>query len=196
MQRFEPKPQRLVMHRQPLLELLEDYALRYPEESATVRAFQSFVGAESECFERSLLKGHITGSGWIVDASGTRTLLTHHRKLNVWLQPGGHADGDPDVLAVAMKECHEETGLDDIAPVSTAIFDLDIHPIPSRGEVPSHLHYDVRFLVRDSGSGHYTVTEESHDLAWVAHAELESYTTEISMMRMRDKVVRFFAASA
>lgn len=184
------------MHRDPLLDLLEAYAVRHPEESATVSAFQSFVRAEPNCFERSLLIGHITGSGWIVDASGTRTLLTHHRKLNVWLQPGGHADGDSDVLAVAMKECCEETGLDELAPVSTAIFDLDIHPIPARGEVPSHLHYDVRFLIRDSGDGHYTVTEESHDLAWVANAELERYTTEISMMRMRDKVVRSLATIA
>jgi 8-oxo-dGTP pyrophosphatase MutT (NUDIX family) len=183
------------MHRQPLLDLLESYARRYPEETLTVQAFQCFVRAESECFQRSLLSGHITGSGWIVDASGMRTLLTHHRKLNVWLQPGGHADGDPDVLAVAMKECCEETGLDDIAPVSTEILDLDIHRIPTRGEVPSHLHYDVRFFVRDSGAGHYTVTEESHDLAWVAHEDLERYTTEISMMRMRDKVVRFLSGS-
>ncbi len=184
------------MHRQCLLDLLGAYAMRYPEESATVSAFQSFVRAEPDCFQRSLMSGHITGSGWIVDASGTRTLLTHHSKLNVWLQPGGHADGDPDVMAVAMKECREETGLDEIAPVSSDILDLDIHPIPARGEVPSHLHYDVRFLIRHRGGGHYTVTEESHDLAWVAHTELERYTTEVSMMRMRDKVLRCLASSA
>jgi len=180
----------------PLLALLDAYATQHPEEATTIRAFRGFVENEPDSFERSLLVGHITGSGWIVDLSGTRTLLTHHRKLNIWLQPGGHADGDPDVLEVAMKECREETGLAELSPVSTGIFDLDIHPIPARGEVPAHLHYDVRFLIREAGEGHYTVTEESHDLAWVAHGELERYTTEPSMMRMRDKAVRVLSGRA
>lgn len=180
------------MHRQSLLDLLSRYAVRHPDEAATVARFRQFVEGHGECFERHFTEGHITGSAWIVDRTGTRTLLTHHRKLDRWLQPGGHADGDPDVLEVALSEALEETGLDSLVPVSTEIFDLDIHPIPARGSDPEHFHYDVRFLLRDAGAGDYTVSEESHDLAWVSLAELERYSIEESMRRMRDKCGAYF----
>ena len=99
------------MHRQPLLDLLDRYLLRYPAEGDTTLRFRDFVVQNPQCFERSLKEGHVTGSAWILDATGEKTLLTHHRKLNLWLQPGGHADGNSDVLAVAMQECREETGV-------------------------------------------------------------------------------------
>jgi len=180
------------MHRQALLELLDRYGARHPYEVETVVRFRDFVARAAACFERHLAEGHITGSAWIVDRTGTRVLLTHHRKLNRWLQPGGHADGDPDVLAVALREGLEETGLESLEPVVTEVFDLDIHPIPARGDDPEHFHYDVRFLLRDAGSGDYIVSEESHDLAWVPLAELGQYSDEESMRRMRDKCAAYF----
>ncbi|MBL9159110.1 MAG: NUDIX hydrolase [Verrucomicrobiales bacterium] len=180
------------MHRQPLLDLLDRYAARYPGEAETANRFRDFVARAEACFERRLAEGHITGSAWIVDGSGSRVLLTHHRKLDRWLQPGGHADGDPDVLAVAMREGLEETGLTSLEAVSPEIFDLDIHPIPARGEDPEHYHYDVRFLLRDVGSGDYIVSEESHDLAWVPLEDLERYSDEESMRRMREKCNAYF----
>ena len=180
------------MHRQPLLDLLARYAARHPEEVETVTRFQDFVSRATDCFERHLAEGHITGSAWIVDGSGSRVLLTHHRKLDRWLQPGGHADGDPDVLAVALREGLEETGLATLEPVFTEIFDLDIHRIPARGGDAEHLHYDVRFLLRDTGSGDYVVSEESHDLAWVPLGELGRYTGEESMRRMCGKCGAYF----
>ncbi|MEM6916235.1 MAG: NUDIX hydrolase [Verrucomicrobiota bacterium] len=143
----------------------------------------------SDCFERSLEVGHITGSAWIVDSAGKRTLLTHHRKLNLWLQPGGHADGNANVLAVALQEGLEETGLGALEPVTTEILDIDIHGIPERKGEPSHFHYDVRFLLRQDGEDSYTVSEESHDLAWVPMEDLEEYTEEWSMRRMRKKAL-------
>ena len=175
------------MHRQPFLDLLERYAVRHPGEAEIVDRFRDFVARCEACFERHHTEGHITGSAWIVDRTGTRVLLTHHRKLNRWLQPGGHADGDPDVLAVALREGLEETGLGSLDPVLMEIFDLDIHPIPARGADPEHWHYDVRFLLRDAGSGDYVVSEESHDLAWVPLDRLGQYSDEESMRRMRDK---------
>tara|TARA_R110002096_G_scaffold229871_3_gene419501 strand:- start:388 stop:939 length:552 start_codon:yes stop_codon:yes gene_type:complete len=181
------------MHRQSLIELIDRYCERVPGELDTALRFRDFVSQNAECFERSLEKGHVTGSGWIVDEAGKRTLLTHHRKLNIWLQPGGHADGNSDVLAVAMQECQEETGLANLSPVTSEIFDLDVHGIPARKDEPSHFHYDVRFLIQHSGDDAYTVTEESHDLAWVAMDSLEDYTEEWSMRRMRGKAVRQFS---
>ena len=178
------------MHRQVLLDLLEDYLMRHPAEGDTTLRFRDFVKRNPLCFERSLAEGHVTGSAWILDRSGQKTLLTHHRKLNLWLQPGGHADGNSDVLAVAMQEGLEETGLTSLVPVDAGIFDLDIHGIPARKEDPAHYHYDVRFLVRDTGAGEFIVSEESHDLAWVPLEQLEDYTIEWSMRRMRDKALR------
>mgnify|MGYP001281181270 CR=1 FL=1 len=175
------------MHRLPLLALLDRYARHHEDEAETVARFREFVSVHPDCFERTLVIGHITGSAWILDASGERVLLTHHRKLNRWLQPGGHADGDPDVLAVALREAWEETGLESLVAINGEIFDLDIHTIPTRGEEADHLHYDVRFLLRDTSAGAWVISEESHALAWVALVDLEDYTTEASMRRMREK---------
>ena len=178
------------MHRQTLLDLIARYSARHPEEDETVRRFCEFVERNPDCFERALQEGHITGSAWIVDRSGSRVLLTHHRKLNRWLQPGGHADGDADILGVALREGLEETGLVSLEAVDGEIFDLDIHAIPARSQDPEHLHYDVRFLLRDPGDGDYVVSEESHDLAWVAMEDLGKFSIEESMLRMRDKCRR------
>ncbi|MCB1203093.1 MAG: NUDIX hydrolase [Verrucomicrobiae bacterium] len=175
------------MHRQILLDLVGRYACSHPDEAETVKRFRGFISNHPECFERSLRIGHITGSAWILDRTGARALLTHHRKLDRWLQPGGHADGNPDVLAVALREGLEETGLALLEPVDQDVFDLDIHKIPARGQEPEHFHYDVRFLLRDLGAGGFVVSEESHDLAWVPLVALEDYTGEESMLRMRDK---------
>jgi len=175
------------VHRKPLLDQLAVYAETHPEEAATIQRFIAFVETRPECFERSLLEGHITGSAWIVDQGGAKVLLTHHRKLDAWLQLGGHADGDPDVLAVALKEAEEESGLDGFEAVTEGIFDLDIHPIPERKGVPEHLHYDVRYVLRATGSTDYVVSEESHDLRWVSLDEVATLTTDASMLRMVEK---------
>lgn len=175
------------MHREELLEQLMRYREGHPPEGDRVDQFVDFVKQHPECFERHLRSGHITASAWIVDATGTRTLLTHHRKLNLWLQPGGHADGNANLLEVALQEGVEETGLRELEPVMREIFDLDIHGIPARKDEPAHLHYDVRFLLRQCGGDEYIVSAESHDLTWVEMKSLEDYTSEWSMRRMRRK---------
>ena len=172
------------MHRKLLLDQLSDYQAAHTGEAETVERFIRFVASQPECFERSLAIGHITGSAWIVTPDGSEVLLTHHRKLDRWLQLGGHADGDPDVVAVALKEAREESGLEDFELVGDGIFDLDIHPIPARKNEPEHLHYDVRYVFRATGQTDFTVSEESHDLRWVPIDEVQTLTTEESMLRM------------
>lgn len=172
------------MHRQPLLDQLSGYARLHPHEAETIRRFTAFVREQPDCFERSLAVGHITGSAWILNADGTEVLLTHHRKLDRWLQLGGHADGDPDVFAVALKEAREESGLQDFEPIIEGIFDLDVHRIPARKKDPEHLHYDIRYLLRATGSTDYVVSDESHDLRWVPIDGVHELTTEESMRRM------------
>lgn len=145
---------------------LADYGRRHPGEAGVVAQFKELLADPGPVYERRRLAGHFTGSAWLVDGAGKRVLLTHHRKLGRWLQLGGHADGDADLAAVALREAEEESGLSDLV-VEPAIFDLDRHAIPARGEEPEHWHYDVRFVVRANGSEDFAVGEESLDLAWI-----------------------------
>jgi len=120
------------MHRAALLELLRRYRPVDAADATCLSRFTAFVESQPRCFERSLEPGHVTGSAWITSRDGSDVLLTHHRKLNIWVQPGGHADGDPDIAAVAAREALEETGLPGLVSCGDGIFDLDIHPIPAR----------------------------------------------------------------
>lgn len=164
------------------------YRGRWPEEAEKVALFVGLLGDSRNPFLRERLEGHFTGSAWVVSANGARTLLTQHRKLDRWLQPGGHADGEADLALVAMKEAEEETGLAGLAVEDAAIFDLDRHWIPERGEVPGHWHYDVRYVVRAGTDERYTVTEESHDLAWREIAVIaEDMVADESLQRMARK---------
>ena len=99
------------MHRRNLLEELTRYAHRHPDEQSSVARFNRLLEDHPNCFERDCWAGHITGSAWLLDPSQSKLLLTHHRKLNMWLQLGGHSDGDPDTAAVAKREAEEESGL-------------------------------------------------------------------------------------
>lgn len=149
-----------------------------------------FVEEHTDCLLRSQLKGHLTGSAWVVDRSRTQTLLTHHRKLDKWLQLGGHADGDPDLLAVALREAREESGLTHLRVTETEIFDLDRHWIPERKDVPAHFHYDLRFLFEADPAEPLIVTSESKDLAWVQLGEVVALNPEESMARLVRKTAR------
>jgi 8-oxo-dGTP pyrophosphatase MutT (NUDIX family) len=146
--------------------------------------FLTFLASDPDVFERSHAPGHFTGSAWLVSADGERVLLTHHRKLERWLQLGGHADGDRDLARVALREAEEESGLRDLA-VDPAIFDLDCHPIPARGIEPAHLHYDVRYVVRATGSEAFAMSDESLELAWrPIHAIAQDPQADESLRRM------------
>ena len=175
------------MHRQPLLNALAQYSLNYPSEQAVAKHFINFVQEHADCFERSLSSGHITGSAWVVDAEGQRALFTHHRKLNRWLQPGGHADGDPNVHNVSLREAQEESGLHTFEFVSPHIFDLDAHHIPARGVEPAHIHYDVRFALRAVGNEPLVISAESNELAWFTMAEIAKRFDDESVLRMMRK---------
>ena len=176
------------MHRKHLLKLLTHYLKDNPAESAEVNRYIQFVKEHEDCFERQLSVGHVTGSAWLLNPSRTHVLLTHHRKLDRWLQLGGHADGESNVLNVALREAEEESGISNIKAIDTGIFDLDIHPIPAKGDEAAHYHYDVRFAIQVDGSDNYTVSDESHALAWVPITGIADKTQEESMLRMQKKV--------
>lgn len=175
------------MKRDWLLQRLSQYQPFDAHEQAMFERLRGFVMEQPGCFERSLGIGHITGSAWVVDLLREKVLLTHHHRLDKWLQLGGHADGDPNVLRVALREAREESGIEDIRPLCESIYDLDVHEIPARGEQPAHLHYDVRFLFEADASRPLGITPESKALAWVKLCEVESLTRERSVLRMVEK---------
>ena len=173
---------------QALKTQLLDYQLRFPEEAEVVAQFLELLGDPADPFVRQRLAGHFTGSSWLVSADGQRTLLTHHRKLNRWLQLGGHADGEQDLSLVALKEAEEESGLSGLSLADAVPFDLDRHWIPERGEVPGHWHYDVRYVVLAGTDENFAVSEESLALAWRSIAELLAEPDlDPSMRRMARK---------
>lgn len=178
--------------RDQILSLIHQYGKANTDEQEVVERITAFVQAHENCFCREQLLGHITGSVWILDKSKTKSLLTHHKKLNIWVQLGGHADGDTDVQRVAMKEAEEESGISNLVCLSDNIFDIDIHRIPERKAEPEHFHYDCRFLLQ-SLDDEYVVSEESHDLSWIEMNKMQEYTTEESVLRMVRKTQELFA---
>lgn len=119
-------------------------------------------------FDRHHRPGHFTASALVVSPDRRQVLVTHHRKLGQWLQLGGHCDGDPDLLAVALRETAEESGLTDVRVLGGGRpYDLDVHRIPGRPEMPAHVHHDVIFLMEADPAQQLTISSESLHLAWV-----------------------------
>ncbi|MFN0118372.1 MAG: NUDIX hydrolase [Elusimicrobiota bacterium] len=170
-----------------LLSLLNKYQPIDESDLAHKTKIIHFVENEPDCFKKSLLKGHVTGSAWVVDPSHHKVLLTLHKKLKKWLQLGGHADGESDLLQVAIREAQEESGLEKIFPISTEIFDLDIHLIPSRQQEPEHFHYDIRFMLEASQPELIKKSSESIDLRWIDIERLEEFSNEDSLLQMKKK---------
>ena len=173
------------MHRRKLLDSLEIYSSLYEEEADLIKRFNVFLEENVNCFDRQNSVGHVTGSAWLLCPDYQHVLLTHHKKLNRWLQLGGHSDGEPDTLSVAIREAREESGLA-VKALENSIFDIDVHTIPQRKNEPKHLHFDVRFLLQALEKD-FVVSSESNDLQWVKIADIPKYTAEESILRMRDK---------
>ncbi|MDP1974627.1 MAG: NUDIX hydrolase [Alphaproteobacteria bacterium] len=167
--------------------LLNNY---FPEDINEINYKQrilDFLSTHQNPFARSLKIGHFTASAFLLNTDKTKFLLMHHKKINLWLQPGGHCDGNPDVLAVAIKEAQEESGIMEIIPISTKIFDIDIHTFPGSEKDPEHYHYDVRFLLKTVGNDHFIQNEESHALRWVDLYSSSELSLEHSIKRMVHK---------
>jgi 8-oxo-dGTP pyrophosphatase MutT (NUDIX family) len=134
-------------------------------QSEVRRRMLAFASDHDDALTRASVTGHFTGSALVVEEGTSRTLLLFHRKLQRWLQPGGHADGDATLAAVALREATEETGIVGLR-VDPVPIDLDIHEVSSANEA-SHLHLDVRFLVSSPAGARVAGNHESEALRWV-----------------------------
>ncbi len=170
-----------------LIDALRRYCDQWQGQAMEAAQFEIFLHTHADAFERSNPMGHFTGSAWLASADGQRVLLMHHRKLDRWLQPGGHADGDADLAHVALREAQEETGLVDLR-VEGDIFDIDRHRIPARMNEPEHWHYDVRYVARAVADERFAVNQESRALAWRSVADVAAdENLDDSLRRMARK---------
>ena len=131
---------------------------------------------------RTCRPGHLTGSAFVVDSSRMTCLLLFHTKLQRWLQPGGHADGDTNLAHVALREAEEETGISGLRVVIPAI-DVDIHLVDPPKE-DAHLHLDVRYRVIAPAGSEPEGNHESQALRWVTEAELLDFDVDDGLRRM------------
>jgi 8-oxo-dGTP pyrophosphatase MutT (NUDIX family) len=155
-----------------------------PDHEAGRARILAFLDEHPDALHRSCTTGHLTGSAAIVDPATRRLLLLFHAKVRRWLQPGGHADGDGNLAAVALREAEEETGIEGLAVVVPAI-DLDVHVFHNAaGTDPDHLHLDVRHLVVAPPGAVPAGNAESEALAWIAIEDLAAYEVDAGTIRL------------
>ncbi|MDL2716239.1 MAG: NUDIX domain-containing protein [Acidobacteriota bacterium] len=165
------------------------------EEAEDKNAILSLVETEPACFSRhTFAPGHVTGSAFIVCPGTSLVLLHHHRRLDAWLQMGGHDEGEHDPRATALREAAEESGLPDLAFLVDEILDLDVHSIPAGKGEPPHLHHDVRYALatREPGAIHRDAAE-SIDLKWFTLAEAAEKMNEPGGRRALTRIAALLA---
>jgi len=149
-----------------------------------------FVKNYENLFGRNNLTGHITGSAWILNETEDQVLLIHHKKLNLWLQPGGHYDtADRTIIETARRETIEETGLKSVILLSKKLFDLDVHLIPERKDIPAHYHYDFRFLFKAQDQSLNPDFAEVNAIKWVPLKQVIEDNEYQSLKQMAQKTI-------
>jgi 8-oxo-dGTP pyrophosphatase MutT (NUDIX family) len=177
------------MIKEDLIKLLKDYEPDDLDEQKSKDRILSFVYNSDNFISRENAVGHITGAAWIVSKDRKKVLLTHHKKLDMWLQLGGHVDSDEHILETALREAREESGLTTLKCLSDKIFDVDVHLFPKKGEVDAHYHFDIRFLFEaDENEELHRQKSESKGMKWIALDEVSEYAKEDTILRMTSKI--------
>jgi 8-oxo-dGTP pyrophosphatase MutT (NUDIX family) len=173
---------------------LADHAPADATEGKDLARIRAFVAAHRRPFDRQIREGHLTGAAVIVSATGAEVLLVHHRKLQRWLQPGGHGDpGETTGEQVALREAREETGIEGLRlhPTAPRPLDVDVHRIPARGGEPAHEHLDLRYLVLAPQDARAVRAElETSDLRWFRWDELDGLDLDAGLRRALAKARR------
>lgn len=164
------------------------YQPQDPREVAFRERVLELLRLEAPFSRTSFVPGHVTASAFVLSPSADELLLIFHRKLGIWVQPGGHIEpGDASLLDAARREVAEEVGLELDAAVTVSVFDLDIHAIPARKAEPAHEHFDVRYCFH-SPTRDFTVSAEVVDARWVELAKIEQVTSDESVLRAARKL--------
>ena len=173
--------------RTALVRSLLELAPADAEEAGDRDQIVAFVRRHERPFDRAIREGHLTGSAITVSADGSRVLLLHHRKLDRWLQPGGHGDpGETTGEEVALREALEESGIEGLTlhPRAPRPLDVDVHDIPARGSEPAHQHLDLRYLVvAPERAQLLPELTELNEIRWVAWDETEPLEPDHGLRR-------------
>ncbi|MBF9016362.1 MULTISPECIES: NUDIX hydrolase [unclassified Oceanispirochaeta] len=171
--------------------LLNKYSADFPEELASVNLFRAFL-AEGDSLTRAQEIGHFTASAWIINHNRDMALLTHHAKLDLWLQLGGHIEEGETVFTAAIREASEESGLKSVRLLSSDLYDIDAHLIPERKGLEEHFHFDLRFLIEADSDEALQISSESKDLKWMIIEDIRTLNDGPSVMRMVKKCPEVF----
>lgn len=174
------------MKRQPLLEALSRHGTQDAGEAESLSRILRFLEAPGDPFARDNPEGHVTGSAIVARPDGSAFLLVHHRRLERWLQPGGHTEeGDASVFETALREAREETGIARFEePLGRRILDVDVHAIPARAHDPAHFHFDVRYLLASNARAHADGAEDpARPMVWLGLVEALAAGVDASLSR-------------
>ena len=166
-----------------IIEEIKKYRPCNAQEQRDQALILDFLEKNGDAFLRSNLLAHMTASSWIVNPERTKTLMVYHNLYDSWSWTGGHADGETDLLSVALREAREETGIEHVRPLSPEIFSLEVLTVDGhekRGEyVPSHLHMNATYLLEAEESDTLHICrEENSGVAWFTLEEALKASTE------------------
>ena len=177
-----------------LAALLDNHTPANDEEAHSIEQIRQMMKRYPNIFSPVCEAGHITGSALVIHPESKRMLLTHHAKLQRWLQMGGHTEYELDPAETALREAREESGLPDLRfyPDSGAgPIDIDVHLIPARNDIPAHYHLDIRYLLATKTPEAVQITPESHDLRWFdLDGDLAQLNLDSSLIRLVEKARR------
>lgn len=176
----------LLREKLQLMDELDRYEERFPEDHEAVGKFREFIRSNENLFGRDNTEGHITCSAWIINPDHSAVLLTYHRAIKKWVQTGGHIDPGEMPFEASWREGTEESGIAGLSPVSREIFNLSIFEFPPGKDGKAHLHYDIRYLFT-ADTEDYQISEESLELKWVELKELGKYSHEPDILAMEKR---------
>tara|TARA_R110000868_G_scaffold112681_4_gene303233 strand:- start:557 stop:1105 length:549 start_codon:yes stop_codon:yes gene_type:complete len=180
-----------MIEKQELIQQVE----AYPKNDSHKQKILEFLAINKDFWTKSNTLGQITASCWVLNKDRTKALMTHHKKLNRWLQIGGHLEPeDGSIVDSCIRELKEESGLTQFKLLQEEIFDLDVHDIPeSKKGVPAHIHYDIRmFFEANENEIIQFDKEESNKIVWMNLTEIEKLNDE-SILRMIRKSNAIFS---
>lgn len=171
------------MNRQELMETIKAYQPFNEQEEMDKALILNWIETQENAFSRDNTVAHMTASAWVVNKDRSKVLMVYHNIYHSWSWLGGHADGETDLLAVAIREVKEEAGISSVRPVSEEIFSLESLTVDGhvkRGSyVSSHLHLNVTYLLKADSEEHVSVKEdENSGVAWFSPEEALKKSTE------------------
>lgn len=170
-----------------IIQEIKNFVPLCPQEQRDKTGILRFLAGHPDAFERENLTAHMTASAWVLSPDRRQVVMVYHNLYHSWSWTGGHADGDRDLLAVAMQEVTEETGLRRLELLQPGIFSLECLTVDGhekRGQyVPSHIHMNVTYLLGAADHELRQKPDENSGVAWFTPEEALKASTEPWMVQ-------------